>query len=202
MVSERRTLGERLKRQRERRGVSLQDISKQTKIAVALFAGLERGDCSRWPAGLYSRAYVRAYAQAIGLNPDETVEDFVAAFGASLPDGLEGTPAPNPRANGGLRLALVDEPAVDPLRLLRRAAMAATEITLAAGAAGLAWYFLDAHLLATVGSALGYQGVSRMVSDEPLPWWMLRRLRSAGVRPARVEEPTEVAVGDTASTTA
>ena len=87
MVSDRRGLGERLKRQRERRGVTLQQISHSSKVPASLFAALEAGDCSRWPAGLYARAYVRAYADAIGLNPDETVEEFVAAFGATSQGG-------------------------------------------------------------------------------------------------------------------
>ena len=66
MVSDRRGLGERLKRQRERRGITLQQISQSSKVPASLFAGLEAGDCSRWPAGLYARAYIRAYADAIG----------------------------------------------------------------------------------------------------------------------------------------
>ena len=99
MVSDRRGLGERLKRQRERRGVTLQQISHSSKVPASLFAALEAGDCSRWPAGLYARAYVRAYADAIGLNPDETVEEFVAAFGATVKaDGID-EPAVE-RANG------------------------------------------------------------------------------------------------------
>ena len=84
MVSDRRGLGERLKRQRERRGVTLQQISHSSKVPASLFAALEAGDCSRWPAGLYARAYIRAYADAMGLNPDETVEEFVAAYSARI----------------------------------------------------------------------------------------------------------------------
>ena len=82
MVSDRRAFGERLKRQRERAGVTLAKISQNTKVPVALFTGLEAGDCSRWPTGLFARAYIRGYAEAIGLNGDETVEEFLAAFGA------------------------------------------------------------------------------------------------------------------------
>jgi cytoskeletal protein RodZ len=84
MVSDRRTFGERLKRQRERRGIPLEAISESTKIATSLFVGLENGDCSRWPAGLYSRAYIRAYAEAIGLNADEAVEDFATVFSGKV----------------------------------------------------------------------------------------------------------------------
>ena len=102
MVSDRRALGERLKRQRERAGVTLARISQNTKVPVALFTGLEAGDCSRWPTGLFARAYVRGYAEAIGLNADETVEEFLAAFGAvGHADGVE----------AGARAGLEDAPA-------------------------------------------------------------------------------------------
>ena len=108
MVSDRRGLGERLKRQRERRGVTLQQIAQSTKVPASLFAALEAGDCSRWPAGLYARAYMRAYANAIGLNPDETVEEFVAAFGSTIKaDGIDG-PQPNARTASALRLSLAE----------------------------------------------------------------------------------------------
>jgi cytoskeletal protein RodZ len=72
--------GEKLRRQRERNGVSLLTIADQTKIGRRLFADLERGDCSRWPAGIYARAYVRAYAQAIGLDAADVVAEFCELF--------------------------------------------------------------------------------------------------------------------------
>ena len=93
MVSERRAFGERARRQRERRGVTLEKIAQSTKVPASLFAGLERGDCSRWPAGLYSRAYIRAYAELIGLDPNEAVEDFTAAFGETVLAGRRAHPA-------------------------------------------------------------------------------------------------------------
>lgn len=87
-MTARRAFGEDLRRHRERRGVSLEDIERETKIAKALFAGLERGDCAKWPGGLYSRAYVRHYAKAVGLDPEEIAARFVACF--------EATAAPDP----------------------------------------------------------------------------------------------------------
>jgi transcriptional regulator with XRE-family HTH domain len=202
MVSDRRTLGERLKRQRERSGVTLESIAQATKVSARLFAGLERGDCSRWPAGIYGRAYVRAYARAIGLNEEDTVEDFLAAYGASVhPDGIDRS-SPGARATGTLRLGMVEEPSITPERIARRLALAGTDLLMAGGLAWGAYAFLDATLLTMFGSALAYHTVSRLVSDEPLPWWLVRRARAASLRPEPVEEPSEVAVGDAASTTA
>jgi hypothetical protein len=203
MVSERRTFGERLKRHRERRGVTLESISKTSKIPAALFAGLERGDCSRWPAGLYGRAYVRAYAEAIGLNPDETVEDFVAAFAGTLQgDATDAALAPAARPAGALRIGMVDEPTLDPVRALKRAAWAATDLAIASGLAWGTHALLDTTVLVTVGAALAYHATGRLVSDEPLPLWMIRRLRATSARPAVDEQPGEVGVGTAASTTA
>jgi Helix-turn-helix domain len=42
--------------------------------------GLERNDLSRWPTGLYARAYVRTYAQLIGADPESTVDEFCRLF--------------------------------------------------------------------------------------------------------------------------
>src|ERR1051325_8505906 len=77
---EQAAFGPNLRRIRIQRGVSLEDISADTKVGVALWTGLERNDLSRWPAGIYARAYVRAYAQAIGVDPESTVDDFCRVF--------------------------------------------------------------------------------------------------------------------------
>jgi hypothetical protein len=198
--SERRALGDRLKRHRERRGITLESISQSTKVPAALFAGLERGDCSRWPVGLYSRAYVRSYAEAVGLNADETVEDFVSAFGTTAhADGVDAPHSHGMRGPRTLRLGLVEEPAITPERIVRRIALAGADLLLASGVAWGVYAFLDATLLVTVGSALAYHTAGRLVSDEPIFMWLAHRLRSA---PPPEPEPGEVAVGDAASTTA
>jgi hypothetical protein len=62
------------------RGVSLAQIAESTKIAADLLSGLERNDFSKWPFGIYARAYVRQYAYAIGVDPDATVDEFCRCF--------------------------------------------------------------------------------------------------------------------------
>jgi hypothetical protein len=78
-----------LRRERERRQIPLSSISANTKISVSLFEALERGDVSRWPSGIYRRSFVRAYAQAIGLDPDTVAREFTEQF----PDPAEPPPA-------------------------------------------------------------------------------------------------------------
>jgi len=81
MAADRPTnFGGKLREARERRGVSLRDVATATKISVAALEALERNDISRLPGGIFSRAFVRAYAVEVGLPPDETVQEFIASF--------------------------------------------------------------------------------------------------------------------------
>jgi cytoskeletal protein RodZ len=65
---------------RERRKLSLERLAEETKLSASMIAALEDGSCARWPSGLYSRSYVRSYAELVGLDPAETVEEFVTLF--------------------------------------------------------------------------------------------------------------------------
>ena len=72
--------GGKLRDARERRGISLRQIANATKISVAALEALERNDISRLPGGIFSRAFVRSYATEVGLDPDATIQDFIAEF--------------------------------------------------------------------------------------------------------------------------
>jgi hypothetical protein len=71
------TFGARLRSQREQRQISLVAVSEQTKIKLSLLEALERDDLSHWPLGLFGRSYIRSYAQAIGLDPNATLREFL-----------------------------------------------------------------------------------------------------------------------------
>ena len=72
--------GERMKRLREERGIALRDIAETTKISVSALEALERNDISRLPGGIFSRGFVRAYAEQIGADPEKAVREFIARF--------------------------------------------------------------------------------------------------------------------------
>ena len=72
--------GPNLRRMRLRRGISLYELSVRTKVSVELWDAMEGNDVSRWPAGLYARAYIREYAEVIGADPDATVDEFCRLF--------------------------------------------------------------------------------------------------------------------------
>src|SRR4029078_1018588 len=74
------TLGSSLREARERRGVSLREIANATKISVSVLEALERTDISRLPGGIFGRAFVRSYAIEVGLDPETTIQEFIAQF--------------------------------------------------------------------------------------------------------------------------
>ena len=69
------TLGARLRHQRQHRQITLATIAEQTKIKRSLLEALERDDATQWPAGIYRRGFVRSYARAIGLDPEDVVKE-------------------------------------------------------------------------------------------------------------------------------
>lgn len=89
------TVGARLKHAREKKGISLRDIAARTRISVMSLEALERGDLSRLPGGIFTRAFVRTYAAEVGLDPERTIQDFIAqlpqeaAAGTRQPSGVE-----------------------------------------------------------------------------------------------------------------
>lgn len=110
-MTDRFVFGGKLRHQRERRGTTLASIAEQTKISSSLLSSLEDGTCARWPGGVYSRAYVRSYADAIGADRDEICAEFCECFpelawperaGAALQPPVPESPA----ARTQLRLTL------------------------------------------------------------------------------------------------
>jgi cytoskeletal protein RodZ len=89
MQLSRDTFGPTLKAERDRRGITLQAIADSTKISVSLLAALERNDVSRWPKGIFRRAFLREYVAALGLAPDTFVDEFSRLF----PDSPRAEPA-------------------------------------------------------------------------------------------------------------
>jgi transcriptional regulator with XRE-family HTH domain len=74
------SLGTRLRQRREEQNIALAKIAEKTKIKQSLLEALERDDISHWPTGIFRRAFIRAYALAIGLDPDVVVREFFEVF--------------------------------------------------------------------------------------------------------------------------
>jgi len=86
------SFGAHLRQRREQRQISLSTIAEQTKIKLSLLESLERGDVSHWPSGIFRRAFIRAYAHAIGLEPDVVVREFLEVY-PDPPEVVEPVPA-------------------------------------------------------------------------------------------------------------
>jgi cytoskeletal protein RodZ len=67
-------VGHQLFTARQRRGLTLDDISRTTKIPVSLLEAIERDDVARLPQGFFTRAFVRAYAHEVGVNADDLLD--------------------------------------------------------------------------------------------------------------------------------
>lgn len=79
-MSARERFGPNLRRIREQRGISVQQLANTTNVDVELWEAMERNDFSRWPSGIFARAFIREYARAIGLDPESTVDEFCRCF--------------------------------------------------------------------------------------------------------------------------
>ena len=180
----RRAFCAQLKATRERRGISLHAIAESTKVSESLFADLERCDLTRWPAGLYRRAFLREYAAFIGI-PGESM---VSEFGRLFPEDIEQVKS-ELRVPGPLRLTLAG-----PLRLtlarpfwenLSPMHAVAAGIDIAAvliGAFAIA-ELTQVNLWGTLGVlAVAYHALGTVVRGcSPGTWWLRmgkRRLRS------------------------
>jgi cytoskeletal protein RodZ len=79
-------VGAGLRRRREERRISLRQIAAHTKISPGALEAIERDDLKRLPGGIFTRAFVRAYATELQLDPERTLIEFLAQFPAADTD--------------------------------------------------------------------------------------------------------------------
>lgn len=72
--------GEKLRKQREQRGIELDTISNTTKISTRMLRALEEEHFDQLPGGVFNKGFVRAYARQVGLDEAEAVSDYLAAL--------------------------------------------------------------------------------------------------------------------------
>jgi cytoskeleton protein RodZ len=101
------SFGEKLKLEREKKKMTLEDISATTKISTRMLHALEDEKFSQLPGGIFNKGFVRAYARTVGLDEDQTLADYLEASGEAPP------PRPEPAAQSSSRVAplrITDEP--------------------------------------------------------------------------------------------
>jgi cytoskeletal protein RodZ len=99
--------GEFLRQARERRGLTLQQISSETKIPFRHLDALEHGRLNAVPAGPYRRGEIRAYAEVVGLDKAIALERLDRALQASATVVLTQTRTASPASTRGHSLLLV-----------------------------------------------------------------------------------------------
>ncbi len=91
------SFGENLRREREKRKITLEQISQSTKISTRMLHALEEEKFSQLPGGIFNKGFVRAYARCVGLDEEQTVADYLEASGEAppvLPEVPPEQPAP------------------------------------------------------------------------------------------------------------
>jgi hypothetical protein len=104
------SFGGRLRVERERQQLTLSAVASQTKINIHLLQGLERDDLSRWPTGIFRRSFLRVYADALGLDPEPLLREFLVRFpDPTEPQSARPTPGgSSPLGPSPLRLTLAE----------------------------------------------------------------------------------------------
>lgn len=73
------SFGERLQREREMRGITLEEIAEATKIGTRSLRALEEQDFDKLPGGIFNKGFVRAYSKYLGIDEDQSVADYQTA---------------------------------------------------------------------------------------------------------------------------
>jgi len=81
------SLGERLREERVRRGLTLEQLASQTKIGSAMLAAIEAEEFDRLPGGFFARSFVRQYARALGLAESEIDAEIARLTAPEQPPG-------------------------------------------------------------------------------------------------------------------
>ena len=74
------TIGEKLRLAREERGISLRDISEQTRISMRYLEAIETDDYKRLPGGIFNRSFIKSYARYIGFDEKEAIEAYATTL--------------------------------------------------------------------------------------------------------------------------
>ncbi len=69
-------IGEKLRLERETRGIALRDISENTRISMRYLEAIESDDYRRLPGGIFNRSFIRAYAKFVGYDEQQAIEEY------------------------------------------------------------------------------------------------------------------------------
>lgn len=90
------SFGDGLKREREKRGITLDDVSLSTKIGLRMLRALEEEKFEQLPGGIFNKGFVRAYARHLGIDEEQAVADYLEAAGETAPPAEPVVDVPSP----------------------------------------------------------------------------------------------------------
>ena len=77
------SLGEKLRRMREERGISISEVAEQTRISPLYLKSIENDDYKPLPGGIFNKGFVRSYARYIGFDESEALSDYAGLMAES-----------------------------------------------------------------------------------------------------------------------
>jgi cytoskeletal protein RodZ len=84
------SFGEGLKREREKKKITLDQVAVSTKVSVRMLRAIEEEKFEQLPGGIFNKGFVRAYARYLGIDEEKAVADYLSASApAAPPEGLE-----------------------------------------------------------------------------------------------------------------
>jgi cytoskeleton protein RodZ len=110
--------GQRLKREREMRGVSRAEICAATRIGTRFLEALENEQWEVLPGGIFNRGFIRAVARFLGLDEDDLIAEYDLAVSEQAPAAPVLVSAPPPRKSAPRPVLLVSLAALFVLVLL------------------------------------------------------------------------------------
>jgi cytoskeleton protein RodZ len=81
--------GNKFRKEREKKGISLEDVSNVTKISCRMLQAIEDEQFERLPGGVFNKGFIRAYAKHLGLNDEEAVSGYLECLHQSQLESQE-----------------------------------------------------------------------------------------------------------------
>lgn len=148
------SFGDRLRKEREQRGISLEDIALTTKIRAGLLQALEEEKFERLPGGIFNKGFVRAYARHLGIDEDQAIADYMAAAGETPARRPVDSPMPGRVEVPEPRIQLVkEEREASSAGFNPRGLLAGLLVLVAVGTAAWLYYHREKRVESSVASS-------------------------------------------------
>jgi len=153
-------LGSRLKEAREQKDLSLDDLQQITKIQKRYLVGIEEGNYNVMPGKFYVRAFIKQYAEAVGLNPDELFEEYKSEIPGTYNDEI---PEQISRVQSRRQISATNSKIVDKVPIIILA------LFLLGGAMTIYWFVSKKDVAEEPETQLESQETEYDESNEPPP---------------------------------